>query len=109
MPYDEDLAKRVRMVLESQPGVTEKKMFGGLAFMVRGHMAVGITGDELMVRVGPSGWEEALSRSGVREMDFTGRSLKGFVYVGPAALARDEDLAEWVGRAIRFVDTLPQR
>lgn len=109
MAYDEGLAERLRDTLAETSGVVEKKMFGGLAFMVRGHMAVGITGDELMVRVGPSGWEEALARSGVREMDFTGRSLKGFVYVAPDTLARDEDLAEWVGWAIRFVGTLPDR
>ena len=83
MAYDEKLADRVREVLQRRRGVSEKKMFGGLAFLVNGHMACGVQGDDLMVRVGPDAYDAALKKAGTRPMDFTGRPLKGMVYVGP--------------------------
>ncbi len=113
MAYDEGLAARIRAVLQGTdlgPGeLVEKKMFGGLAFMVRGHMTVGINGEELMVRLGPDRYEEALARRHAREMDFTGRALKGFVYVGPAGTEEDADLGGWVGMGLDFVRTLPPK
>ena len=84
MAYDETLAERVREALAGERGVDEIKMMGGLCFMVSGHMAVGIVGEELMVRVGAEGYERALGRVHAREMDFTGRAMKGFVLVAPA-------------------------
>jgi hypothetical protein len=96
MAYDETLAERVRAVLAHRHATTEKKMFGGLAFLSGGRMACGIVGDELMVRVGPARTAEALAMAHVRPMDFTGRPLTGHVFVAPAAIATAADLARWV-------------
>jgi len=109
MAYDEGLAQRVRELLEERADVSEKKMFGGLAFLVAGNMCAGIMGDELMVRVGPDGYRDALAQPGAREMDFTGRSLKGFVYVDSEGIEDDADLAGWVARGIRFAGALPPK
>ena len=109
MPCDEELALRVRRLLASEGSVTEKRMFGGLAFMVNGHMAVGINAGDLMVRVGADGHEDALARPYARPMDFTGRPMKGFVFVGPAGYSDDRSLASWVERGVRFVASLPPR
>ncbi len=108
MAYDERLADRVRDVLDVREGVTERKMFGGLAFMVCCHMACGIVGDELMLRLGAEGAESALERPHVRPMDFTGRPMKGMVFVGPGGL-RGAALSRWVGRAVGFVESLPSK
>lgn len=109
MSIDEGLAQRVREALADRGGVVEKRMFGGLAFMVRGHMTLGINGGELMVRVGKDAYDDALSRPGAREMDFTGRALKGFVYVSPEGHASDSDLEEWVRRGLEYTATLPEK
>jgi hypothetical protein len=108
MAIDEGLAQRIREALESEP-ITEKKMFGGLAFLSHGHMFVGIAKDALMVRVGPAAYAEALGRPHVREMDFTGRAMKGYVFVDPPGFDRDEDLAYWVLAGHSFVATLPPK
>ena len=107
MAYDERLADRVRDVLAERE-VREQKMFGGLAFMVCGHMCVGLLGDELMVRVGPEAYADALRRPGAREMDFTGRPMRGLVMVGPDALG-GRALRTWVQRGLDYVDTLPPK
>ena len=109
MAFDEGLAERIRDVVGDDPGVEERKMFGGLAFLLHGHMACGIIGDELMVRVGPDAWAEALELPHAREMDFTGRSMKGMVYVGTAGFAEDDDLAGWVERGLAFAGSLPPK
>lgn len=109
MAYDEGLAQRIREVLEHEPGVTEKKMFGGLAFLIGGHMVCGPERERLMVRVGPEAHAEALARPHARPMDFTGRPMKGFVYVDPEGYAEDEDLATWIGLGLSFVRTLPAK
>jgi TfoX/Sxy family transcriptional regulator of competence genes len=109
MPYDEGAAERLREAFESVPDVTEKKMFGGIAFMVNGHMACGVVNDTLMVRVGPAQYEGALGRPHARKMDFTGKPMKGFVYVAPEGFESDESLAEWVGLSLGFVNTLPPK
>lgn len=103
MAFDETVAARVRAALADAPRVQERKMFGGLAFMVRGHMAVGVLNDELMVRVGAHAYKKALTRPHAREMDFTGRPLKGFVYVAPEGFRTDRDLGAWVKMALAFV------
>ena len=108
MAYDEGLAERLREIFPS-PGIAEKKMFGGIAFMTRGYMFVGIVGDILMARVGPDYYEQALARPHVRVMDFTGKPMKGYVFVDPAGFESDEDLAEWAERGYRFVQTLPPK
>jgi len=109
MPYDDGVAQRVREALIDQSDVVEKKMFGGLAFMVRGHMCCGIVGAELMVRVGPQGYESALSQPHARKMDFTGKPMKGFVYVSAVGFEDDGDLQAWVDRGLRFVTSLPPK
>ncbi|MGI9592461.1 MAG: TfoX/Sxy family protein [Myxococcota bacterium] len=106
---DEGLAERIRELLEERTDVTEKKMFGGLAFLLGGNMCAGIVGDELMVRVGPDGYQDALAQPCAREMDFTGRSLKGLVYVDCEGIEDDAELAGWVARGVRFAGALPPK
>ena len=109
MSYDEGLAERLRDILQDRPEMAEKKMFGGLAFMSRGYMFVGILGDVLMARVGPEGYVQALSRPHVREMDFTGRPMKGYVFIDPPGFEQDADLCAWVERCHWFVQSLPPK
>lgn len=106
MPFDDTLAARVTSLLQDKPGFATKKMFGGLTCMIRGHMCCGIVKDELMVRIGPDQNAEALSLPYARTMDFTGKAMKGFVYVGAEGLVEDDDLAAWVDRALRFNSSL---
>jgi hypothetical protein len=109
MAYDERLAERIRGVLADRPDLDERKMFGGIAFMLDGHMAVGIVGEDLMVRLGPDAAAAALSRANVRPMDFTGRPMKGMVYVAPAGIRTACDLRRWIDAAAAFVATLPPK
>ncbi len=109
MAFDEGLAHRLRAQLTARDDVVEKKMFGGLAFMVRGNMCIGIIGDELMVRVGKENHEDALAQPFARTMDFTGRPMKGYVYVAPDGFADESDLSGWVERGLDFVLTLPAK
>lgn len=109
MAYDEGLVERVRGVLEERQDVSEKRMFGGIAFMVRGHMCVGVTDSRLMVRVGSDAHAELAGQPHARPMDFTGRPMKGFLYVAAAGVERDADLERWVGRALRYVTSLPAK
>jgi TfoX/Sxy family transcriptional regulator of competence genes len=99
--YGEALADRIRTALRGRDDVVEKQMFGGLTFMVAGKMACGVVHDDLMVRVGPDGDGPALAEPHTRPMDFTGRPMRGMVYVDPAGVASDADLARWVERAVR--------
>jgi TfoX/Sxy family transcriptional regulator of competence genes len=107
MAYDEDLADRVRAALRDE-AVTERQMFGGLAFMLVGHMFCGIVKDTLMLRLGPDGAERALDQPHVRPMDFTGRPLKGMVFVEPGGLTGGA-LQQWVDAAAAFTRTLPPK
>jgi TfoX/Sxy family transcriptional regulator of competence genes len=109
MAYDGGLAERVREVLVGRPGITERAMFGGLAFLVDGKMFVGILHSSLMARVGPERHQDALAMPHVRVMDFTGRPMKGYVYVDPPAMAADEDLRAWVLWCVEFVARLPRK
>jgi len=109
MAFDETVAGRVREALAEARDVVEKKMFGGVAFMVRGNMCCGVIGDRLMLRVGPAGYEAALSRPHTGPMDFTGRPMKGMVYVEPAGFASAADLKTWIARAMEFTLSLPAR
>ena len=109
MAYDEGLAERIRDLTEDRSSPSERKMFGGLCFMLDGNMCFGIVGSELMVRVGPDAYEETLTLPHVREMDFTGRSMKGMVYVGEAGLSEDEDLAAWLDRGTSYAASLPSK
>ncbi|MEO7337055.1 MAG: TfoX/Sxy family protein [Caldimonas sp.] len=96
MAFDAGLAQRIREHLQGRPGVTEKTMFGGIAFLLHGRMAVGISGDSMMARVGPERHAEALTGAHVRPMDFTGRPMKGYVFVDAPGLASDAALAAWI-------------
>jgi TfoX/Sxy family transcriptional regulator of competence genes len=109
MAYDERLAARIRRILSSAAAVSERKMFGGIAFMVGGNMACGVIGDELMVRVGPDGHDDALAEPHVRIMDFTHRPIRGMVYVGVPAIKSDADLERWVARGAAYAQTLPPK
>lgn len=109
MAYSEKLADRIRQQLSNRTDVVERKMFGGLAFMVKGHMCCGVVGDELMVRVGAEGYEAALKEKHAREMDFTGKPLRGMVYVGAPGIATAKQLGKWVERGLQFVLTLPEK
>lgn len=107
MAYSKTLAEKVRDLLGKSDGLTEKQMFGGLAFMLNGNMACGVVGEELMVRVGPERYDDALSERYTRPMDYTGRPLKGMVYVEEDAIA--EDLDGWVSKGAEFASTLPPK
>jgi hypothetical protein len=107
--YDEILADRVRDARGGRPGLTERKMFGGLAFMLRGNMCCGVLGEELVIRVPAEEGEAALAEDGVRPMDFTGRPMKGFLLVGDEQLADDASLGRWVDRAVAYAGSLPPK
>jgi TfoX/Sxy family transcriptional regulator of competence genes len=108
--FDEVLAQRVRDLLDGQPDVTERRMFGGIGFMVGGNMCCGVIREELIVRLDPDRAEELLaSESGARPFDFTGRPMRGWLYIAPASVAEDADLREWVGRAEDFASSLPAK
>ncbi len=109
MAYNEKLAEGIRQRLSDRTDVAERRMFGGLAFMVRGHMCCGVVGDELMVRVGPDLYETALKEEHVREMDFTGKPLRGMIYVAPPGIASAKQLAKWVRHGLQFVLSLPEK
>lgn len=109
MAFDTGLAERIRDALQGRPGVTEKQMFGGLAFMHGGYMCVGIQGQTLMARVGPAQHASALREPHCRIMDFTGRPMKGYVYVDPPGFETDAALQRWVDRCCAFVQSLPPR
>ena len=109
MPYDENLAQRLRQTLAVYPNVTEKKMFGGLSFMLGDHMCCGAVNEDLVVRVGPEQYEQALSQPHARNMDFTGRPMRGMVFVGPGGCATDETLSEWVRMGVSFASSLPPK
>jgi TfoX/Sxy family transcriptional regulator of competence genes len=109
MAYDEGLAERIREALAGEPGVSEKAMFGGLAMLLNGNMAVGITGDDLMVRVGAEAYEAALAQPHVRVFDMTGRPMKGWVLVESAGLEDDAAFTEWVRAGTAFAQSLPPK
>jgi TfoX/Sxy family transcriptional regulator of competence genes len=107
--YDEQLADRVREQLSARADVSERKMFGGIAFMVAGNMACGVLGEDLIVRLGDDVGESALKEDGVREFDFTGRPMKSIVYVSPERTSDDAELAEWVDAGADYAASLPAK
>ncbi|MCG2767558.1 MAG: TfoX/Sxy family protein [Anaerolineae bacterium] len=109
MAYDEEVVKRVREIMRDTPGFSERKMFGGVGFMLHGNMAGGVNKDDLIVRVGPDGYEDALSQPHARFFDMTGRPMKGWVAVGPSGYESDQDLAGWVRRGTEFALSLPPK
>ena len=109
MAFNEELALRVRQSLGEQTGVTERKMFGGLCFMVRGNMLGGVMGDELIVRVGMESYEDSLQLPHSRPMDFTGNPMRGFVVVSSEGIAAEEGMHEWIRRGLEFAASLPPK
>jgi TfoX/Sxy family transcriptional regulator of competence genes len=109
MAYDEGLAQRVREILEELEGYNEKKMFGGICYLLYGNMACGVINDDLIVRVGPDQYEKALKLSNARKFDITGKPMKGWVMVSYEGHSSDEELFEWVMRGINFVLALPPK
>lgn len=107
MSYDAKLAQRVRDIFADGPSVDEKAMFGGLAFMLEGKMCCGVLKSELVARVGPEQYDAALARPHTRPMDFTGRPMKGYVYVAAEGCGDRRSLQSWLDRAVRFVGELP--
>ncbi len=109
MAYSEEQAKRVRSALAAVPHVEERAMFGGLSFLSAGRMVCGILGDELVVRVGAARYEESLARPHTRPMDFTGRVMRGWVYVAPAGYASDGMLAQWIAAGLDYAEKQPPK
>ncbi len=115
MAYDETLAERIRADLRGRKGLKdkrtleEKKMFGGLAFMLKGHMCCGISKENLMVRVLPEKYQVLLEKPHAGVMDFTGRPLKGFLYVRREGYGSDEQLSFWLDRALEYADSVPPK
>ena len=109
MAFDEHLGDRIRTVLGPRRDISERRMFGGLAFLVNGNMFIGIAGADLMVRVGPDEHEKALSRPHARPMDFTGRPMKGYVYVAPAGVRTSKTLDKWIKAGLSFAQSLPAK
>jgi TfoX/Sxy family transcriptional regulator of competence genes len=109
MAYDEQLAARVRTALKGLRSLVEKKMFGGLAYLAHDKMFAGILKDELVVRVGPAGHQAALKEPHTKPMDFTGKPMKGYIYVEPVGMKTDAQLRTWLSKGLAFVASLPPR
>jgi TfoX/Sxy family transcriptional regulator of competence genes len=109
MAYDADLANRVREQFAEQDARTEVRMFGGLAFLVHGNMAVAVTHDDLMVRVGADAVEEALEQPHVRPLDMAGRQMRKWVLVAPPGVEDDTELGRWVAAGVRYAKSLPPK
>ena len=109
MAYSEELAQRMRDALLSAPGFIEKKMFGGIGFMVQGNMACGVNKDDLIVRVGPGAYQEALDHSDTKLFDMTGRPMTGWIVVTEKGYESDQVLAEWIKKGVDFALSLPPK
>jgi hypothetical protein len=109
MAYSESLAERIRQVVSRQRGITEKKMFGGVVFLLHGNICVGVWKTALIARLGPEPAAAALLEPNVVEFDITGRPMKGWVMIEPAGLDTDEQLSGWIQQSVEFVTTLPRK
>ena len=109
MAFDENLAARIRHALARKRGVVEKKMFGGVCFLLNGNMLVGVWKKSLIVRVGPDQWDKALLEPRVKEFDITGKSMRGWVMVEPGGVEDEDQLEEWIQRAVKFVGKLEKK
>jgi hypothetical protein len=109
MAFDEDLAARIRKTLGKRAGLAEKRMFGGIAFLLRGNMCVGVHGSDMIVRIAPEETDAALAEPHVRLFDLTGRPMKGWVLVEPAGVAGEAPLRRWVERGVKFAGSLPAK
>jgi TfoX/Sxy family transcriptional regulator of competence genes len=109
MAYSEELADRIAEYLDSEPNLKQQKMFGGVGFLLNGHMAVGVSGDSLMARVGAESYESALEEPGVEVLGKTGRPMRGWVLVTPSQITSDEGLAYWIDRGRVVASALPPK
>jgi TfoX/Sxy family transcriptional regulator of competence genes len=109
MAFNVALAERIRLALTRKKGVTEKKMFGGIGFLLNGNMLVGVWKESLIVRLDPDQYEDALKETHVKEFDITGRAMKGWVLVEPEGVQGDDQLKDWILRAVKFVGKLPAK
>jgi TfoX/Sxy family transcriptional regulator of competence genes len=109
MAYDESLAARVRKTLPRTKNIIEKKMFGGVGFLLNGNMCVGAWKEYLILRVGPDNYDEALAQPNVKEFDITGRAMKGWVMVAPEGMQSDGEMIDWIRMSIDFVRRLPPK
>jgi TfoX/Sxy family transcriptional regulator of competence genes len=109
MAYSEQLAERIRDALDGRPGIVERKMFGGVAWMLDGNMACGVIGEDLLVRLAREDAAAAQAEEGVGPMEFTGRPMRGFVLVDGGAVAEDDELGRWVDAAADFALSLPSK
>jgi TfoX/Sxy family transcriptional regulator of competence genes len=109
MAYNQGLADDLRARMGRHRGLTEREMFGGIGFMINGNMAVGVSGDNLMVRVGKDAHDEALSKPGARDFDMSGRAMRGWILVSPEGLATEQDLGRWIDQGVAFAEGLPPK
>ena len=109
MPYSESLAQRLRQTFADRRNITEKKMFGGIGFLLNDHMCVGVWKNSLIARIHPDNYSAALAEDHVQEFDITGRPMRGWIMVDPDGLDTDDQLTHWVQAAIDFVSTLPKK
>ncbi len=110
MAFDEDLAERIRSTIEDPHGLSEKRMFGGLAFLVNGNMAVAASGrGGLLLRVDPGETESLVHEDGVARFEMRGRAMNGWLHIEPFAAASDEALSRWVGLGLAFARSLPPK
>jgi TfoX/Sxy family transcriptional regulator of competence genes len=109
MAYDEPLAERVREAIGKRKGVTERKMFGGIAFMLNGNMMCGVRNDDLILRLGPQEGDAALQRKHTRPFDLSPKPMRGMVMIAAEGCKRTSDLQQWVAKAAKFVETLPAK
>lgn len=109
MAYNQGLADDIRSRIADHPGVTENEMFGGIAFMIRGNMAVGVSGDELMVRVGKEAHDQAVAKPGARIFDLSARPMRGWVVVTRKGFATDAELDTWIEQGVAYAESLPPK
>jgi hypothetical protein len=109
VPFDESLAARIRKALVRKKGITEKQLFGCFCLLLHGNVCVGVWNHSLIVRLDPDDYEDALKEPFVKEFDITGRPMTGWVVVHAEGVATDMQLKEWIGRAVKFVGTLPEK
>jgi TfoX/Sxy family transcriptional regulator of competence genes len=109
MAYDEKLATRIRTLLEARDGIQEKRMFGGVAFMLNGNMACGVNGPDMIVRLPPEETDDALAEPGVRLFDMSGRPMKGWILVAAESTTKAKDLRRWVDRGTTYAASLPPK
>ncbi len=109
MPYDATIADRIRPIVARLPGYAEKKLFGGVGFLLHGNMCVGVWKEFLIVRLGPDAYDDALAKTGVHEFDITGRPMRGWVMVDPSGARDDLEVSAWIDAAVAFVRTLPRK